>query len=83
MDSFSSLVQDQLKFNKNMELQLEKLSTALPVATNPEQVYNITTRGGKSTRNPPFPKGTGRTPVAPANIPAEENRNQDIGEALP
>jgi hypothetical protein len=49
MDSFSSAIKDQLTYNKKIESQLAKLSAVLPVATNPEQVFNITTRGGKST----------------------------------
>jgi hypothetical protein len=35
----------------------------MPVATNHEKVKAITTRGGKSTRDPPYPKGVGKTPM--------------------
>jgi hypothetical protein len=47
----------------------------LPVATNLEQVSAITTRGGKSTRDSPYPKGTRRAPVVPA-VAEEENHNE-------
>jgi hypothetical protein len=33
------------------------------VATNHEKVKAITTRGGKLTRDPPYPKGAGKTPM--------------------
>jgi hypothetical protein len=46
------------------------LSVVAPIATNPEQVFNVRTRGGKQTTDPPYPKGTtrpqARTPIAPA-----------------
>jgi hypothetical protein len=57
------------------------LSAALPFATNHEQVNAITTRGGKSTQDPPYPKGTGRTPAAP--IVPEERRDDEVKEVVP
>jgi hypothetical protein len=63
MNSFSSAVKEQMIFNKKVELQLVQLASTLPVATNLEKVKAITTRGGKSTRDPPYPKGAGKTPV--------------------
>jgi hypothetical protein len=64
MNSFSFAVKEQMIFNKKVELQLAQLASTLPVATNLEKVKAITTRGGKSTRDPPYPKGAGKTPVA-------------------
>jgi hypothetical protein len=61
MDSFSSSVKDQLSFNKKIELQLAQLASALPFATNLEKVNAITTSGGKSTHDPPYPTRTGKT----------------------
>jgi hypothetical protein len=58
MNSFSSAVKEQIIFNKKVELQLAQLASTLPIATN------LTTRGGKSTHDPPYPKGVGKTPVA-------------------
>ena len=63
MDSFSSAIQDQLSYNKKIKSQLAQLAAALPFATNLEKVNTITTRGGKSTRDPPYPTRTGKTLV--------------------
>jgi hypothetical protein len=71
LEIFSSVVEKQHK----IEDKLAQLATALPVATNLEQVSAITTRGGKSTRDPPYPKGTRRAPAVPA-MAEEENHNQ-------
>jgi hypothetical protein len=64
MDRFSSAVKVQLSFNKKIESQLAQLAFALSFATNLEKVNDITTRGGKSTRDPPYPTRTGKTPMA-------------------
>jgi hypothetical protein len=56
-------MKDQLSYNKKIELQLAQLVVALPFATNLKKVNAITIRGGKSTRDPPYPTRTGRTPV--------------------
>jgi len=61
MDSFSSAINDQLEYNKKIEAKIAQLAAALPIATNPEQVKNITTRRGSSTKDPPYPKGTKRS----------------------
>jgi hypothetical protein len=60
MNDFSSAMKDQRNHNKKIETQLAQLAAALLVATNLEHVQAITTRGGKSTRDPPYPKGTER-----------------------
>ena len=57
MESFFSAINDQLSYNKKIESQLAQLAVAFPFATNLEKVNTITTRGGKSTRDPPYPKG--------------------------
>jgi hypothetical protein len=62
MNSFSFVIKEQMIFNKNVEFKSAQLAFTLPVATNLE-VKAITTRGGKSTRDPPYPKGAGKTPV--------------------
>ena len=58
MDSFSCTIQDQLSYNKKIKSQLAQLAAALPFATNLEKVNAITTRGGKSTHDPPYPTRT-------------------------
>jgi hypothetical protein len=52
-----------LSFNKKIESQLAQLAYALPFATNLEKVNAITTRGGKCTRDLPYPTRIGKTPV--------------------
>ena len=73
MDSFSSIIQDQLSYNKKIESQLAQLAATLPFATNLERVNAIMTRGGKSTRDPPYPTRTGKTPV----VVQEEEKKDD------
>jgi hypothetical protein len=75
MNSYSSAVKEQMIFNKKVELQLAQLASTLPIATNLEKVKAITIRGGKSTRDPPYPKGTGKTPVA-VHLEAEKEDNE-------
>ena len=77
MDSFSSAIIDQLSYNKKIESQLAQLIAALPFATNLEKVNAITTRGGESTRDPPYPTRTGKTQVV---IQEEEKRNNEVEE---
>jgi hypothetical protein len=79
MDSFSSTIKDQLSYNKKIEPQIAQLSATLLFATNHEQVNAITTRGGKSTRDPPYPKET-RTPVVPGVL--EEKKDDEVEEVV-
>ena len=79
MDSFSSAIKDQLSYNKKIESQLAQLAAALPFATNLEKVKAITTRGGKSTRDPPYLTRIGK---APTTI-QEEKRNDEVEEVVP
>jgi hypothetical protein len=53
----------------------------LPFATNPEQVNSVTTRCGKSTRDPPYPKGTERTLAVP--VATEEKKDDGVEEVVP
>jgi hypothetical protein len=80
MDSFSSTIKDQLSYNKKIESQLAQLATALPIATNLEKVNAITTRGGNSTRDPPYPTRIGKTPVV---VHEEEKKNDEVEEIEP
>jgi len=60
------------------------LAAAFPVATNPEQVKNITTRRGSSTKDPPYPKGTKRPVAIPSTLPTMvENENNISEDILP
>ena len=80
MESFSSAIKDQLSYNKKIESQLTQLTSALPFATNLEKVNAITTRGGKSTCDPPYPTRTGKTPVV---VQEEEKRTDEVEEVGP
>jgi len=80
MDSFSSVIKDQLSCNKKIETQLAQLAAALPFATNLEKVNAITTRGGKSTRDPPYPTRTGKTLGV---VQEEEKRTNEVEEVGP
>jgi hypothetical protein len=79
MDFLLTAFDEQNTLNKRVEL---KLAAVLPVATNLEQVKNITTRGGRSTRDPPHPREKQRTPapVQPAMI--EEERPVEAEDLL-
>ena len=79
IDSFSSVIKDQLSYNKKIESQLAQLAAALPFATNLEKVNAITTRGGKSTRDPPYPTRTGKTPV----VLQEDKTTNEVEEVVP
>ena len=59
MDGFSTAIKNQLNFNKMIETQLAQVAaTMLP---NMENIKAITTRGGKTTQDPPYlPMTTGR-----------------------
>ena len=50
------------------------MTAALPVATNLEKVNTITTRGVKSTHDPPYPTKTSKTP---ATIREEEKEEAE------
>ena len=79
MERFSSAIKDQLSYNKKLESQIAQLVAALPFATNLEKVNAITTRGGKSTRDPPYPTRTGKTPAAAQ----EEKKGDEVEEVEP
>jgi hypothetical protein len=68
-----------LGFNKKISSQLAHLASALPFATNLEKVNAITTRGGKSTRDPPYPTRKGKTPV----VVQEEKKDDEVEEVIP
>ena len=80
MVSFSSAIKDQLSYNKKIESQLAQLAAALPISTNLEKANAITTRGGKSTRDPPYPTRTSKTLVA---VQEEEKTTNEVEEFGP
>jgi hypothetical protein len=86
IDSFSEILKDQAIFNTKLESKLSKLSVVAPIATNPEQVFNVRTRGGKQTTDPPYPKGTtrspARTPAAPVTPTKAPEKDNDVEEVV-
>jgi hypothetical protein len=70
IEGLSSVVKNQLSFNKTIETQLTQTTTAIPVDSNGkipgqpenshENVKAVTTRGGKTTRDPPNPNQSTR-----------------------
>ena len=69
LDGFASAFQNQLSFNKMIQTHLAQLAALVPanesgrILKQPEpsveNVKTITTRGGKSTRDPPYPNSAG------------------------
>jgi len=58
------------------------LIVALPVATNPEQVKNITTMRESSTKDPPYSKGTKRSVAIPSVLPTMVEKENNIPEDI-
>jgi hypothetical protein len=54
------------------------LASALPFATKFEKVNAKTTKGGKSTRDPPYPTRIGNTPVV-----VQEEKDDKVEEVIP
>ncbi|XP_066163392.1 uncharacterized protein [Oryza sativa Japonica Group] len=90
LDGFASAFQNQLSFNKMIETQLAQLASLVPANetgrilgqpdSSIENVKAITMRGGKSTRDPPYPNpaGTnGMSKEAPSNDLADKEIQPD------
>jgi hypothetical protein len=83
LDDFSSVIKYQLSHNNLIETRLAQLAAALPFASNPGQVQSITTRGGRSTRDPPYPKGTTRRQASLVIPTVTEEKNDEVEELEP
>ena len=80
IEGFSSAFKNQLSFNKMIETQVAQLAALIPGSNSGkipgqpesslENVNAVTTRGGKSTRDPPYP-----------NHAAKKNRNEPEEES--
>ena len=86
LEGFSSVIKNQLSFNKMKETQVAQLASSCPNANtgklprqlevpSKENVNAVTTRGSKSTREPPFPQdaGTRRKAASASHANAEED----------
>jgi hypothetical protein len=79
IESFTSAMKNQLSFNKMIETQLVQLAASLPSSESSgipgkpeptrENLKSVTTRGGKTTRDPPHPN------------PAEKKQKEVITES--
>ena len=79
MDGFSTTVKNQLSFNKMIETQLAQVVAAMPPAM--ENVKAITTRGGKTTQDPPYPNHVNRKKARPVvEEPPREEEPEKVHE---
>jgi hypothetical protein len=81
MDDFSSAIKDQLDHNKKVETQLSWLTASF--ATNNEQVKGITTRHGKTTKDPSYPEGAQRRQPIPVIPTMTEEKDDEVEEVQP
>ena len=71
LEGFNFVIKNQLSFNKMIETQVAQLASSCsnvnagklprqPEVPSKENVSAVTTRGGKTTQEPPFPKDAGK-----------------------
>ena len=71
LEGFNSVIKNQLSFNKMIETQVAQLASSCPNVNTgklpgqpevppKEKVSAVTTRGGKTTQEPPFPQDAGK-----------------------
>ena len=89
LESFNLVIKNQLSFNKMIETQVAQLASSCPNTNtgklpgqpevpSKENVNAVTTHGGKSTREPPFPQDAGtRRKAAPASHTDAEDEEQE------
>src|SRR6185437_151430 len=79
MDGFSTAIKNQFSFNKMIETQLAQVAATMPPAL--ENVNAITTRGGKTTQDPPYPNHVNRKKASPvAEEPPQEEEPEKVHE---
>ena len=79
MDGFSTAIKNQLSFNKMIETQLAQVTAVMPPTM--ENVKAITTRGGKTTQDPPYPNHVNRKKASPvAEEPPREEEPEKVHE---
>ncbi|KAJ1270405.1 hypothetical protein BS78_06G050000 [Paspalum vaginatum] len=90
METLNSAMKNQLSFNKMLETQIAQLAAALPSPTSgkllgqpeappKEHINAVTTRGGRSTQDPPHPRNAGRE----QEKPAEPEKEDQVAEPQP
>ena len=75
VETLSSAIKNQLSFNKMIETQLAQIAAVVPFS---EKINAVTTRGGKSTRDPPHPNHAEKT--ARPQVEEEESPKHDDSE---
>jgi len=60
LETLTSTLKNQSSFNKKAKSLLAQIAASVPVCEN---VKAVTTRGGKSTRDPPHPNHAGKSPA--------------------
>ena len=79
LDGFSTAIKNQLSFNKMIETQLAQVAATMP--PDLENVKAITTRGGKTTQDPPYPNHVNRKKASPvAEEPPREEKPEKVHE---
>src|SRR6185437_2220835 len=79
LETLSSTLKNQSSFNKTVESLLAQIAASIPVSEN---VKAVTTRGGKSTRDPPHPNHAGKAPATQEEVQPtdqEETREPEKG----
>ncbi|KAJ1279158.1 hypothetical protein BS78_04G133700 [Paspalum vaginatum] len=90
MKTLNSSLKNQLSFNKMLETQIAQLAAALPSPTSgklpgqpeappKEHINAVTTRGGRSTQDPPHPRNAGKE----QEKPAEPEKEDQVAESQP
>jgi hypothetical protein len=92
LEGINSVIKNQLSFNKMIETQVAQLASSCPNNNSgklPEQpevppkesVSAVTTRTGKSTQEPPYPKDVGsRRKAIPASNTFDADTDQEEAE---
>ena len=75
VETLSSALKYQLSFNKIIETQLAQIADVVPFL---EKINAVTTRGGKSTRDPPHPNHAEK--AARPQVEEEESPKHDDSE---
>jgi len=78
MEGLSTAIKNQLSFNKMIETQLAQVAAAIPPAM--ENVKTITTRGGKTTQDPPYSNHVNRKKASPLAEPPQEEEPEKVLE---
>jgi hypothetical protein len=82
IETLSSALKNQLSFNKMFETQLAQVAAAVPFT---KMVNAVTTRGGKSNHDPPYPNHVERDEGSPdeAEPSAQEGTKKPGKKRLP